>query len=72
MLLDYIFEYHNVVSGAKVKYIEPIIDTRSGLCFAIKFRGFGWNDHIVTDFYDNEEISLYEKCINFLNSKKEN
>lgn len=64
---------HSVIrhcpQGKQVKYVDPHFDMRTGTCFAIKFRGFGWEHVLHTQ---NEEIdnplSLYERCMEFLDS----
>lgn len=76
-LMQHIDMEHSVIrccpaGNKKVKYVDPHFDMRTGTCFAITFRGFGWDKVLHTQ---NEEIdnpkSLYDRCMDFLDGKEE-
>ena len=51
-----------------VKYVDPHIDNRDGMCFSITFRGFGTEHNFtVTNEHINNNKSLYDRCICYLN-----
>jgi len=72
-LLNYIRMYHSpftAPSGRKVvKYVDPHIDMRTGVCFSITFRTYGgqFNFYTTNEERDNPK-SLFERCIDWLNS----
>lgn len=59
-LLRHINEGHSFKKGKgkKIKYIEPIIDMRTGKIFAIKFRG--WHDKEFAIVNENRNKNLLE------------
>jgi hypothetical protein len=71
--LDHSFcNNHN---GRFVKYIDPKIDTRDWMCFAIVFRG-GGNEVVFHTQNECRDLpkSLYERCMTWLDEEpfKEN
>jgi hypothetical protein len=72
-LLNYIRMYHSpftAPSGRRVvKYVDPHIDMRTGVCFAITFRTYGgeFNFYTTNEERDNPK-SLFERCMDWLNS----
>ena len=72
-LLNYIRMYRSpftAPSGRKVvKYVDPHIDMRTGVCFAITFRTYGgeFNFYTTNEERDNPK-SLFERCMDWLNS----
>ena len=56
--------------GKHVKYIEPVIDTRTWDCFAIKFRGLG-SEHVIHTQNECRDLpeSLYERCMTWLDEE---
>lgn len=50
-----------------VKYVDPHFDMRTGHCFALTLRGYGWEKHFHTqnECRDLPE-SLYERVVAFL------
>jgi hypothetical protein len=72
-LLNYIRMYHSPFaanSGRRVvKYVDPHIDMRTGVCFSITFRTYGgeFNFYTTNEERDNPK-SLFERCMDWLNS----
>jgi hypothetical protein len=72
-LLTYIHTYHSPFvarSGQRgVKYVDPHIDMRNGVCFAITFRTYSgeFNFYTTNEERDNPK-SLFERCMDWLNS----
>jgi len=72
-LLNYIRMYHSpftAKSGRRVvKYVDPHIDMRTGVCFSINFRTYGgeFNFYTTNEERDNPK-SLFERCMDWLNS----
>lgn len=50
-----------------VKYVDPHFDMRTGHCFALKLRGYGWEKtfHTQNECRDLPE-SLYDRVVAFL------
>ena len=71
-LLKHIRDFHSSFSAHRtrkvVKYADPHFDMRTGHCFAIKLRGYGWEEtfHTQNECRDLPK-SLYERVIEFLN-----
>lgn len=76
-LLRRILEQHSPFTAQRgmpvVKYVDPHFDMRTGHCFAVKLRGYGWEEffHTQNECRDLPE-SLYTRVINFLNTPREN
>lgn len=76
-LLTYIRQFHSPFTAQRgmriVKYVDPHFDMRTGHCFAIKLRGYGWEElfHTQNECRDLPE-SLYTRVINFLSTQHEN
>ena len=72
-LLNYIHMWHSpfaAESGRRVvKYVDPHIDMRTGVCFSITFRTYGgeFNFYTTNEERDNPK-SLLERCTDWLNS----
>ena len=71
-LLTHIHQFHSPFSANRtrriVKYVVPRFDMRTGHCFAIKLRGYGWEETFHTqNECRNLPKSLYERVIEFLN-----
>jgi len=74
-LLNYIFMYNSPFgegtrsSRRIVKYVDPHIDMRSGVCFAITFRTYSgeFKFYTTNEERDNPK-SLFERCMDWLNS----
>ena len=69
-LLKLIYEQHSPFvpgNGRIVKYVDPHIDMRTGHCFALTLRGYGWQQHFHTqnECRDLPE-SLYDRVVAFL------
>ena len=73
-LLKHIRDFHSPFSAHRtrkvVKYADPHFDMRTGHCFAIKLRGYGWEEtfHTQNECRDLPE-SLFERVIAFLNKE---
>jgi hypothetical protein len=72
-LLNYIRMYHSPFSANSgrrvVKYVDPHIDMRTGVCFAITFRTYGGEFNFYTTNEErNNPKSLFERCMDWLNS----
>ena len=72
-LLDFIQMYHSPLaarSGRKVvKYVDPHIDMRDGMCFSITCRTYsGYINFNTTNENRDDPKSLYDRCIERLNS----
>lgn len=54
-----------------VKYVDPVFDMRTGLCFSITFREYGGKATNFNCSNENREIkdSLYNVCVNWLTNK---
>jgi len=52
-----------------IKYVTPSLDMRTGQCFAILFRGYGWQEalHCQNECRDLPQ-SLFERCVALLDS----
>ena len=71
-LLKHIRDFHSPFSAHRtrkvVKYADPHFDMRTGHCFAIKLRGYGWEETFHTqNECRNLPKSVYERGIEFLN-----
>jgi hypothetical protein len=72
-LLNYIHMHHSPFSAGSgrriVKYVDPHIDMRTGVCFAITFRTYGgeFNFYTTNEERDNPE-NLFTRCMLWLNS----
>lgn len=70
-LISMIYQEHSPfkpASGTRiVKYIDPHFDMRTGHCFAITLRGYGWEQtfHTQNECRDLPE-SLYDRVVKFL------
>lgn len=69
-LLKLIRDSHSPISvrgGKVVKYVDPHFDMRTGHCFSLTLRGYGWERHFHTqnECRDLPE-SLYERVVAFL------
>lgn len=60
-------------NGRHVKYVDPKIDTRDWMCFAITFRlfGEGVTFHTQNECRDLPE-SLFERCMKWLDDEPSN
>ena len=72
-LLDYIHDNNSPLtarSGRRVvKYVDPHIDMRDGMCFSITFRTYSGNVNFNTTNENRDDPkSLYDRCIDWLNS----
>lgn len=70
LLYKYIKDYHGplATAGRRVKYMYPSIDMRDGKVFAIKIRGFNFEDttlHTQNEWSDCQK-SLYQRCLEFV------
>lgn len=73
-LLKIIHAHHSPFStgGAKrpskyVKYVDPHFDMRTGHCFALTLRGYGWEQHFHTqNECRNLPESLFDRVVAFL------
>jgi hypothetical protein len=54
--------------GKTVKYIDPHIDMRDGVVFAVSFRGFGFEETCFGIQNEARELteSLYDRCVTWL------
>lgn len=71
-LLNHIKKEHSFGDkGKTVKYIDPHFDNRTGDCFSVTFRGYGWDKtlHCVNECRDLEK-SLFERCMEFLDDER--
>lgn len=74
-LLRHILQFHSPFTAQRgvriVKYVDPHFDMRTGHCFAVKLRGYGWEQffHTQNECRDLPE-SLYTRVINFLNTPR--
>lgn len=71
-LLKLILNEHSMLSckrGARiVKYVDPHFDMRTGHCFSLTLRGYGWEEHFHTQNECSDlPQSLYDRVIAFLN-----
>ena len=72
-LLRHILEFHSPFTAQRgiriVKYVDPHFDMRTGHCFAVKLRGYGWEElfHTKNECRDLPD-SLYTRVINFLST----
>lgn len=72
-LLTHIRDFHSPFSANRtrkvVKYVDPHFDMRTGHCFAIKLRGYGWEEtfHTQNECRDLPE-SLRARVLAFLNN----
>lgn len=70
-LLKLIRKEHSPFTGActgrRVKYVDPHFDMRTGHCFALTLRGYGWERHFHTqnECRDLPE-SLFDRVVTFL------
>lgn len=70
-LLKLIREEHSpftgVRTGRRVKYVDPHFDMRTGHCFALTLRGYGWERffHTQNECRDLPE-SLFDRVVAFL------
>lgn len=72
-LLDFIYDNNsplNARSGRRVvKYVDPHIDMRDGMCFSVTFRTYsGYINFNTTNENRDDPKSLYDRCIEWLNS----
>lgn len=72
-LLDYIHDSNSPFTAAKgrrvVKYVDPHIDMRDGMCFSITFRTYsGYVNFNTTNENRDDPKSLYDRCLEWLNS----
>lgn len=72
-LLDYVYDNNSPFTAAKgrrvVKYVDPHIDMRDGMCFSITFRTYsGYINFNTTNENRDDLKSLYDRCIEWLNS----
>lgn len=74
-LLNHTRQHHSPLSAKRgvriVKYVDPHFDMRTGHCFAIKLRGYGWEElfHTQNECIDLTE-SLYTRVLNFPNTRQ--
>ena len=67
-LLTYISIRHGFrVGGKRIKYVEPVIDMRTGEIFCVKFRGFHDKEFSVTN--ENSERDLEKWIYEWLDDK---
>ena len=65
-LLTYISANHSFSKGGKkIKYVEPVIDMRTGDIFCVKFRGF--NDKTFSITNENSDRDLEKWIYDWLN-----
>lgn len=59
--------FTGVCTGRRVKYVDPHFDMRTGHCFALTLRGYGWERHFHTqnECRDLPE-SLFDRVVAFL------
>jgi hypothetical protein len=73
-LLHYTRMYNSPLtarSGRRVvKYVDPHIDMRTGVCFSITFRTYGgeFNFYTTNEERNNPE-NLFDRCMQWLNSE---
>lgn len=72
-LLAFIRENNSPFTTSKgrrvVKYVDPHIDMRDGMCFSITFRTYsGHVNFNTTNENRDDPKSLYDRCIDWLNS----
>lgn len=72
-LLEYVYTWHSPLaarSGRRVvKYVDPHIDMRDGMCFSITFRTYsGYVNFNTTNENRDDPKSLYIRCLDWLNS----
>lgn len=74
-LLKLIRDEHSPLTakpGARlVKYVDPHFDMRTGHCFSLKLRGYGWEQvfHTQNECRDLPE-PLYDRVVAFLKAAK--
>lgn len=74
-LLRHILQHHSPFTakgGVRiVKYVDPHFDMRTGHCFAVKLRGYGWEKffHTQNECRDLPE-SLLTRILHFLNTQQ--
>ena len=74
-LLQHIDKEHSPIryhkTGKTVKYVDPHIDMRTGHVFAVKLRGYGWEElfHTQNECIDLE-ASLFERIMTFLDGEQ--
>ena len=72
-LMELVHKKHsplNARSGRKVvKYVDPHVDMRDGMCFSITFRTYSgeFNFNTTNENRENPK-SLYIRCVEWLNS----
>lgn len=65
VLLRYIDKYHSFRSGGKkIKYVEPVFDTRTRDIFCVQFRGFHDKTFAITN--ENADRDLKEWIYSWL------
>lgn len=73
-LISMIYQEHSPIEAVRgtriVKYIDPHFDMRTGHCFSITLRGYGWEQtfHTQNECRDLPE-SLYDRVVKFLKEK---
>lgn len=69
-LLTYISNNHSFLKGGKkIKYVEPVIDMRTGDIFCVEFRGF--NDKTFSITNENSDKDLEKWIYDWLDDKNE-
>lgn len=74
-LLQHIYDNHSpffAKGGRTVKYVDPHIDMRTGVCFSITFRLFAGGEYNFNCQNENMDLkeSLFDRCMAWLDRKE--